>query len=91
LIQQPWVCGAIVARVFIGEVQLWNRKMSTREGSDVIVMRELPGIAGAKGVLVAEQVKNLGDIALQALGLGVVRLGKAKALGVERSSLTDSP
>ena len=50
-------------------------------------MWELPVISRAEGVLVAKQTENLGDVALNALGLGIVRLRKAKALSIEGTAL----
>src|ERR1700730_16629503 len=61
--------------------------MPARIRCNIIIVRVLPGISDAEGVLAAKQVKDLGDVALQALGLGVVRFGKAKALGIECSTL----
>src|ERR1700675_1473838 len=79
---------AVVSWVCSRNVQLGHGKMPARIRCNIIIVRVLPGISDAEGVLVAKQMKDFGPITLPAPGLRVVRLRKAKALGAERSALS---
>src|SRR5258708_34333232 len=82
-----WVRRRIPGRVCPRGIELWNCKLPSRKGGAVVVMGKLPVIPKAQGMLRAQEVETLCDIALQALGVGVVRFEEAKALRIVRTTL----
>src|SRR5713101_2084920 len=82
-----WVRSRIPARVCPSGIELWNCKLPSRKGGAVVGLGKLPVIPEAQRVLGAQEVENLCDIALQALGTGVVRFQEAKRLHIVRTAL----